>query len=174
MAYAYDFDMFSIMPDEVQKEFQGFLNDIGMAHTATQQVALFRDPELVEALRGAEEEIQQMFLDAGFGLNVYHSGAPEGRFPACDENARNVCVSRLADNMGKLENLKDRNWGGFDILAFLKYFEAAQPMDEVEIAAHQQDLARQARRYRLRRRAAQAGLALGCTMVVGAAAAMVL
>ncbi|SLN31161.1 hypothetical protein TRL7639_01304 [Falsiruegeria litorea R37] len=174
MSYSYDFDMFSVMPDEVQQKFQGFLNDIGMAHTATQQVALFRDPGLVEALRGADEEIKQMFLDSGFGLNVYHSGAPNGRFPARDENARNVCVSRLAKNMGKIENLKDRDWGGFDVVAFLDYFQSAEAMDEVEIAAFQQDLARQSRKYRMRRRMAQLGLSVGCIMVVGAAAAMVL
>ncbi|MBO9449253.1 hypothetical protein J7426_03225 [Tropicibacter sp. R16_0] len=174
MSYSYDFDMFSVMPDEVQKEFQGFLNDIGMAAAATQQVALFRDPGLAEALRSADEEIKQMFLDSGFGFNVYHSGAPQGRFPARDENARNACVSRLAKNMGKVENLKDRDWGGFDIVAFLDYFQSAEPMDEVEITALHQDIARQARKYKMRRRMAQAGLALGCTMVVGAAAAMVL
>ncbi|WP_164658068.1 hypothetical protein [Tropicibacter sp. Alg240-R139] len=174
MSYSYDFDMFSIMPDDVRQEFQGALNDIGCGHMFSEQVALFRDPALAEALAGADEDIKQMFLDSGFGLNVYHSGAPAGRFPARDENARNACVSRLADNMGKVENLKGRDWGGFDVVAFLDYYQSAEPMDEVEIAALHQDLARQARTYKVRRRMAQAGLALGCTMVVGAAAAMVL
>lgn len=174
MSLSYDFDMFSVVPDEVQNEFQGFLNDIGMAAAATQQVALFRDPAVVEALRRADDEIRQMFLDSGFGLNVYQSGAPEGRFPARDENARNTCVSRLAQSMGQVESLKDRDWGGFDLLAFLDYFRSAEPTDEVEIAALNQAQFGLARKYKMRRRMAQAGLALGCTMVVGAAAAMVL
>ncbi len=133
MGFKYDFDMFSTIPDEVRREFQGMLNDIGMGAIGTEQVALFRDPELAEALRGADECVRNVFLESGFGLNVFDSGAPEGRYPAYDENARNACVRRLADNIAAAEGLSDANWNGFDIGDFLDHLSVTRPIDEAEM-----------------------------------------
>ncbi len=135
MAFKYDFDMFSIIPDEVRQEFQGMLNDIGMGAVGTEQKALFRDPALVEALASADEEVKQVFLDAGFGLNVYQSGAPEGRYPSHDEEARNACVRNLADNIAVSEGLNGADWGGFNLEDFLKYLTEAKPIDAIEMQA---------------------------------------
>ena len=135
MSFNYDFDMFSVILDEVRQQFQGQLNDLGMGAITTDQVALFRDPALAEALRSADERIKNLFLDAGFGLNVYHSGAPEGRYPSHDEAARNACMCKLSDTLEAAGNLKGANWGGFDMLAFVDYFVAAEPIDEVEMQA---------------------------------------
>lgn len=135
MDFKYDFDMFSVFPDEVRQEFQGMLNEIGMGSIGTEQVALFRDPALVEALQGADEAVKQLFLDAGFGLNVYDSGAPEGRYPGHDEAARNLCVHKLAENIAASEGLRDANWNGFDLGDFLTYLSAATPIDAIEMQA---------------------------------------
>lgn len=135
MDFKYDFDMFSVLPDEVRQEFQGMLNEVGMGAISTQQRALFRDPALVEALHGADEPVKQLFLDAGFGLNVYDSGAPEGRYPGHDEAARNHCVHKLAENIAASEGLSDVNWNGFDVGDFLTYLSTATPIDAIEMQA---------------------------------------
>ncbi len=132
MSFKYDFDMFSVIPDEVMQEFQGMWNEIGMGGIGGEQKALFRDPALVEALHGADEAVKNVFLDAGFGLNVYDSGAPTGCYPAHDENARNICVHKLAENIAATEGLSEADWNGFDIGAFLTYLSTARPIDEVE------------------------------------------
>ena len=136
MDFKYDFDMFSIMPDEVRQEFQEMLNDAGMGAMSTQQVALFRDPALVEALSGADEQVKNLFLEAGFGLNVYDSGAPEGRYPGHDEAARNACVHKLAESIAATEGLSLANWNGFELGDFLEYLTNAQPIDAVEMQAN--------------------------------------
>ena len=135
MGFKYDFDMFSVIPDEVRQEFQGFLNDVGMGASVGQQVALFRDPALVEALGNADEKVKSLFLDSGFGLNVYDSGAPEGRYPGHDEAARNACVRNLSEKIAASKNLRGANWGGFDPLEFVAYFSNAKPIDAIEMQA---------------------------------------
>lgn len=133
MDFKYDFDMFSVFPDEVRQEFQGMLNEIGMGAVGSEQVALFRDPALAAALRGADEAVKNLFLEAGFGLNVYDSGAPEGQYPGHDEEARNLCVHKLAENIAAAEGLSDANWNGFDVGDFLTYLSTATPIDVVEM-----------------------------------------
>ena len=133
MDFKYDFDMFSVFPDEVRQEFQGMLNEIGMGAIGSEQKALFRDPALVEALQCADDAVKNVFLEAGFGLNVYDSGAPDGRYPGHDEDARNICVHKLAENIAAAEGLGDANWNGFDIGEFLTYLSTATPIDATEM-----------------------------------------
>lgn len=140
MTMQYDFDMFSICPDEVQAQFQDKFNELGLSPMMAQQVALFRDPRVVEALRNADEVVKQFWLDSGFGINVYHSGAPSGRYPARDENPRNSRVQRLTENL-KDRDLKGANWGGFEFTEFVAYLRTAEPMDEIDIAKYQAEAA---------------------------------
>lgn len=135
MGYRYDFDMFSVIPDEIQKQFQGLFNDTGVSAKMTDQLALFRDPELVNALQHADEEIKQLFLDSGFGLNVFDSGAPTGRYPSYDESARNTCISRFRQNIAASKELVHCNWGGFQIAEFLMYLASAEPIDQIDMQA---------------------------------------
>jgi len=135
MDYRYDFDMFSIIPDEIQKQFQGLFNDTGVSAKMTEQIALFRDPELVSALQHADEEVKQLFLDSGFGLNVFDSGAPTGRYPSCDEGARNACISRFRQNIAASKELVHFDWGGFQIADFLMYLASAEPIDQIDMQA---------------------------------------
>ena len=130
MAFKYDFDMFSVMPAEIQQEFQGMFAELGMGNAMGQQVALFRDPALVEALTSADEQVKTLFLDAGFGLNVYDSGAPDGRYPGKDEEARNECVRKLADNIAAADGLSQANWGGFSLEDFLEHLVTAKPVED--------------------------------------------
>lgn len=134
----YDFDMFSIIPDEVRSQFQGMLNDIGAGAMATQQTALWRDPAVVAALHGADEAVKQLFWDAGFGINQYDSGAPADHYLTRDAEERDkrtwtfmeLFANRLMDG-----TLKGANWNGFDPHAFLEHAQNCTPIDEVALAA---------------------------------------
>lgn len=170
MGFKYDFDMFSVIPEEVRQEFQGFLNDVGMGASVGQQVALFRDPALVEALSSADEKVKNLFLDAGFGLNVYDSGAPDGRFPGHDEAARNACVRKLSDNIAASKNLKNANWGGFDPMEFLDYFIAAKPIDQIEMQA----IAKARQTHRKKKALARLGVMAGGAMIMVSTVGIVL
>ena len=137
----YDFDMFSVIPDEVRQQFQGMLNDVGAGAMATQQTALWRDPAVVAALQGADESVKQLFWDAGFGINQYDSGAPNDRFLSRDAEERDkriwsfmeLFANRLMDG-----SMKGANWNGFDPHAFLEHAQACTAIDEVEVAAMDQ------------------------------------
>lgn len=169
MSLTYDFDMFSIIPDDVRKEFQGMINDAGASAQMTQQIALFRDPQVPATLKEADEEVRQLFLDAGFGLNTYSSGAPADRFPAMDEQARNACMSRFAENLGTFDKSTPCNWGGFDLQAFIRHFEHAQGMDEVELNAYRAAQDQAARRQAARGKLVRGGLAAGGVLLVAVA-----
>lgn len=158
----YDFDMFSIFPDEVQREFRGMFNDLGLSAMTSQQTALWRDPQVVEALGRADQPVKDLFLNSGFGINHFHSGAPTGRYPARDEHARNSCIMRLAENIKNGPDLKDADWGGFDIGEFIKSVSEAEPIDEVEIATIVQAQHDEAQR----RKRAKLALALGVGLMV--------
>lgn len=170
MSFKYDFDMFSIMPDEVQKQFQGLFNDTGLAALMTEQLALFRDPALVNALQHADENIKQLFLDSGFGLNVFDSGAPTGRYPAYDEAARGACISRLTQNIAASKELAHCDWGGFQIADFLIYLASAEPIDQIDMQAP--TLEKQADRQR--NIPAKIGLLTGVLLILIAGVAILL
>lgn len=167
MDFKYDFDMFSIIPDEVRQEFQGMLNEVGMGAASTEQIALFRDPDLVMALQDADEAVKQVFIDAGFGLNVYDSGAPEGRYPSHDEDARNACVRRLADKIAETEGLNDADWGGFSLEDFLTYLTIARPIDNVEMQSLQTSRVTHTKKRSLLRMGLVAGGAMVTVSTVG-------
>ena len=132
MGFKYDFDMFSIMPDEVRAEFKDMLDEVGMGEVTTKQVAQFRDPATAEALQNADPQVKELFLAAGFGLNTYHSGAPEGRYPGTDEDARNTCLRKLAEGIAVSEGLNEADWGGFSIDDFMDHLTEARPIDTLD------------------------------------------
>lgn len=127
MAITYDFDMFSVIPKDVQARFGDMLAEIGATEMVKEQRALFRDPAAVAALQGASDEVKQCLRDSGFGINVYDSGAGPGRYPASDGPARAQVIERLMEN---LENLpEDVDWNGFDIEAFAMAALTAKPLE---------------------------------------------
>lgn len=127
MAITYDFDMFSVIPKEVQAKFGGMLAELGMTDKMAEQIALFRDPAAVAALQGASDAVKQCLKDSGFGINIYDSGAGAGRYPASDGPARAVVIERLMENLEKLPD--DVDWNGFDIEAFAMAALTAKPLD---------------------------------------------
>lgn len=137
MSFKYDFDMFSVVPEEMKQEFDNAFDELGMGGQSKEQVALFRDPALAVALRNADDEVRQVFLNSGFGLNVYDSGAPEGRYLARDEIGRSECVNRLAQNIVHDRSVLSHNWNGFDIEDFLDHVTNARPIEaeEVQVSA---------------------------------------
>ncbi|MEO1641083.1 MAG: hypothetical protein AAFU41_17740 [Pseudomonadota bacterium] len=127
MALRYDFDMFSIMPETVQDKFSSEFDKLGLTGMMSEQKAMFRDPNTVEALRTADQVVQDYFLASGFGLNTYDSGAPAGRFPAKDEEARAEIIDNLTKNL-QSHDLKGANFGGFNFSDFLTSIGEANPI----------------------------------------------
>ncbi len=135
MAFKYDFDMFSRVPDDMRCEFKGIWKEAGKGGNAGGQTALFRDPVLAAVLSTADAAVKQIFLDSGFGFSACDSGAPDGRYPEQDEEARNACVRRLADNIAKADGLDHADWAGFDLDEFLTYLTEARPIDAADMQA---------------------------------------
>lgn len=101
MALNYDFDMFAAGPAEI-----GDADNLDAGTDPAQNgnpVALFRDPATVAALGRAGQVVQDYLRASGFGMNAYHSGAPDGRYPAADENARILVIQTLTENLGRFE-----------------------------------------------------------------------
>ncbi|SLN47582.1 hypothetical protein ROA7450_02359 [Roseovarius albus] len=136
MSFKYDFDMFSVVPDEMKQEFENAFDELGMGGQSKEKVAMFRDPALAVALQNADDEVRQVFLNAGFGLNVYDSGAPEGCYLASEEVGRSDCVNRLAQVIVSNRSVLSQNWNGFDIEQFLDHVANARPIEveEVQVA----------------------------------------
>ena len=127
MAIAYDFDMCSTLPKGLQPGSGDMFQDIGMFEDTRAQMALFRDPAAVAALRGASDAVRRCLTDSGFGLRVHDSGAGPGQFPQPDEKARMAALGKLRLNLRRLPS--DADWNGFDIRAFLAAAAAATPID---------------------------------------------
>lgn len=171
----YDYDMFSVIPDDVQSQFQGMLNDIGMSAMASQQTALWRDPRIVEALQGADPVVKDLFIDAGFGINGYDSGAPFGRFFERDRVAREQRENDFLDALAEAlddGSLDGANWNGFELEAFLEYLETAEPIDEIEAAELQAMELAAAKAKSQKKLLAMAALGLGVLAIGFAVIAM--
>ena len=110
---SYDFDMVSIFPEP---------------SPADRCVALWRDPAVAHALRGADERVRALFVRSGFGLTTHDSGAPPGTYPAYDEVARIKVLGSLMRRMFG-EDLDDADWNGFNYRAFMESIETAVPWD---------------------------------------------
>lgn len=104
----YDFDIFDLNPQEAAQdpETSGFLARLGLSGrkgkgvadgpgSGGNRIALFREVQTADALRVAPAALREYFMDAGFGLNTYTSGAPRHCYPAADEQARLDIIERL-------------------------------------------------------------------------------
>lgn len=100
----YDFDVFSVIPKDIfaDPKLGQFLGEMGMKENVMgNKVALFRDPKTVAALQATSPRVIEAFKKAGFGFNVYDSGAGPGRFPTGDFNARAIFLQRLTDALNE-------------------------------------------------------------------------
>ena len=137
----YDFDMFSIVPKDLQPIScrQGLPRQM-----AAQQMALFRDPDTVGALLRADDEVRDMFVSAGFGLRPWRSGAPSGFYRTEDSYGRTRTMMRLSDLLQQARPEIDTvDWAGFEMQALTDCYATARPMTEVEMMAHSQARARE-------------------------------
>lgn len=139
MTLTYDFDIFDVIPGAGPQDpdLDGFLTQIGFKpDPAASRIALFRDPRTADALRRAPDNLRNFFLASGFGLNTYSSGAPRGRYPAKDEEARLELIHRLTQNAEthSLPPLQGYPEGGdvFRLGEFLTELTCAEPMDLAE------------------------------------------
>ncbi|GEM_PF-5811592 len=146
MALNYDFDIFDVVPGAAVPGSKGLgsepsdldlarlLNRIDGTAATAEKIALFRDPRTAEALRRAPQALRDFFLMSGFGLNTYASGAPQGRYPAKDEEARLDIIRRMAAaaQTHALPRPEDCPEGGdgFRLGEFLRELERAEPMAE--------------------------------------------
>lgn len=172
----YDYDMFSLIPDEVQGQFQEMFNELGVNEMTSEQKGLWRDTDVVEALLGADPVIKDLFINAGFGINHYFSGAPEGRFFSRDTQAREQIEDAFLDALSEgLDNgsLDGANWNGFVLEDFLEYLETARPIDEVEVA-EMQAWAQQAAKAKTKKKLVALGVLAAGVMAIGYVAASML
>lgn len=130
MALRYDFDMVAITPEGLPDQF----GDLAVTGMATEKRAMFRDARVVAALEQADEKVRTFFLESGFALQVYDSGAPSGLYPARDEDARVHVIERLTANLGS-HDLAGARWGGFDFQSFLASLDAAKPLEDERLLA---------------------------------------
>ncbi|MBR9762751.1 MAG: hypothetical protein GYB53_04270 [Rhodobacteraceae bacterium] len=122
----YDFDMHSVLPLAAQR---GARTAGREGDLSGQQIALFRDPRVADALRAADPEIQQLFLDSGFGMTSWASDLPDGRFRERDSAARNRVISRFAANLRKAPvDLRQKDWGGFALSRFTDSYLSARAL----------------------------------------------
>lgn len=131
MPITYDFDIHFIMPRDVfaDEELGKMLGEIGMNVNARgNYVALFRNPETVTALQGADDVVKQYLEASGFGWNTFDSGAPSGTYPADVEPQYIDVISRLTENLERFK-LKGANFNGFEFSEFLMHIARVHPID---------------------------------------------
>ncbi|MEM1351828.1 MAG: hypothetical protein AAGF27_05765 [Pseudomonadota bacterium] len=171
MQLAYDYDLFGTIPQELQSKYQSQFNELGLSALMSSQIALFRDDRTAAALKSADQTVQKFFLDAGFGLNVYSSGAPAGRYLARDDIGRLERMAKLTSLMiERADDLRAANWGDFNFGDFLNYNAAAKPIDEVEVnallvAAH--------KKHRRRKRRIKVGFFCGIGLIAYSASNLI-
>ena len=126
----YDFDVLSVTTDAFQTKYSGLLARFGMAEQARKHYAMLRDPAAIQALAGASQEVRDCFLNSGFGLTGYDSGAGKGHYREADVALRELSLARLRRNVERLS--RDAGWNGFDIEAFFEAADAATPAEKVD------------------------------------------
>lgn len=94
---------------------------------AAGRVAMFCDPQVVAAIERADDSVREFFVSSGFAIKAHDNGAPPGRFPEEDEEARAIVIERLSANLAAPE-LNGANWGGFDFSAFMENLAIAEPI----------------------------------------------
>lgn len=170
MALRYDFDMASMTLDGLPNQF----GDLALTGVGAEKRAMFRDPQVVAALGRADPAVQTFFLESGFALQVYDSGAPPGRYPISDESPRVKVIEKLTANL-ETHDLATANWAGFDFPEFLKTLDSAIPLEDESLLAPPLQANRpvsnrpQSSGGSLRRRYALAGLAVGFILILYAA-----
>ena len=177
MALQYDFDMGVVTPEGLPDAF----GDLTMTGVDAERLAMFRDPKTVAALKQSDPAVQSFFLDSGFALQTFDSGAPPGRFPKRDEEARIEVIERLSKNLGR-HNLEGAQWGGFDFPAFMRALGQSQVLDDDALLApagsdlhtNSEMAAAYAasQRMRGRRRMAMGGLLIGLILLLYVASQM--
>ena len=170
MALRYDFDMVAMTPEGLPDQF----GNLAMTGVAAEKVAMFRDPKTVDALLAADVAVRTYFTDSGFALKQFDSGAPAGRFPMRDEDARIAVIDRLTANL-ETHELADVAWGGFDFDAFMDALSDAEPVEDELLAppSQSQELHREMAVARIasqqkkgRRMLALGGLLLGLILIL--------
>ncbi|MEL6841202.1 MAG: hypothetical protein AAFP85_18100 [Pseudomonadota bacterium] len=167
MALRYDFDMVSVTPEGLPDQF----GDLAMTGVAAEKMAMFRDRQVVAMLEKADPAVRTFFVDSGFALQSYDSGAPPGRYPISDEAARVQVIEKLTTNF-TAHDLSGANWGGFDFQAFLEVMEHAEPLEDETLLAppirpqRTSTPSTQSTRNQKRKGLAMAGLALGVILIL--------
>lgn len=125
MALKYDFEMFTVIPEDqqIRVEAEGLPRKL-----AGRKIALFRDPLTAAALRKASGDVQAAFQAAGFGFNVYDSGVPDGRFPEEDTADRDRVLTSLGETLDGVD-LEVADFGGFNLNDFLDHLHSTSPIE---------------------------------------------
>ena len=135
MTLNYDFDMIAAIPKTIfdDPDAGRFLDEMEFQnHQKGNVTALFRDPATIAALERAPQGVQDYLRASAFGVNSYHSGAPAGRYPDLDENARIMVIEALAKNVSRFDLPPGDDTqpveGAFHLPAFFAAVAEAEPI----------------------------------------------
>lgn len=139
MTLNYDFDIFEMDPSTGHNdpELQDFLAKAGLSRRDQDSaIALFRHKQTADALCRAPDTLREYFLQSGFGLNTFDSGAPAGQYPEQDEEARLRIIDQLTQNAGRFvlpaEALRAED---FCLEHFIAHLSAARPVQNLDAHA---------------------------------------
>ncbi|MCU0907963.1 MAG: hypothetical protein MUF73_11045 [Rhodobacteraceae bacterium] len=139
---SYDFDMVSVMPDEVFADpaLRALLKDAGITRRMPgNRIALFRDPRTVAALRAGPQSIRDWLRASGFGETAHPSGIPAGQYHASDEQDRLRITHSLTANVAKFPlpraGSPEALGSGFKLAEFLNAIIAAEPVADAVLDA---------------------------------------
>lgn len=142
MALRYDFDIVDTMSPQAGREAATarLLSSAGVRRDdPAQRVALFRDRRTALALRSAPKGLRSCFIASGFGLSVFESGLPSGRYQARDETARLDVITRLTENLTRFELPRAEDYpigdNVFRMGDFVQALAQARPLDPARPAA---------------------------------------
>lgn len=121
MGLAYDFDIIRRDVDDGDTERAAPVDGAGGTVRA-----LFRNTQTADALRAASPKIRQIFVDAGFDLDVHQSGLVPGVYPLDDAEDR-ARILRTLFALIKERGVQGEYSGAFDLGDFLSHVRQAQP-----------------------------------------------
>ena len=130
MGLRYDFDIHWVFPKELLDDprLGVFDTEAGLnPEMRANYVALFRDPETVRALLGADQAVRDYFRTSGFGFSTHDSGAPDGFYPEGNDAAHVDVIERLTENLAGFQS-DLHEMGAFDFEAFLAHLAEAEPI----------------------------------------------
>ena len=133
MALKYDFEMFTVIPEDqqIRVEAEGLPREL-----AGRKIALFRDPLTAAALRKASRTMFRPRFPGGRVRVQRLSTAARrrGGFPEEDAQDRDRVLTTVWAKRWMSVDLETADFGGFDLNDFLDHLHSASPIEVEELS----------------------------------------